>query len=402
MGFFDGPQHIQTPLIFDSVNNAFRTLSDSDFGGGGQVSTGNSTNTALGAGAAWTGQTQDVSSFSSVVIAVKTDQDGLISMQFSPDGVNWDSQLSYEVNSGVNEVHRLTTTRQYYRTKFQNNGLDQTYMRLQTILGEHTQLNAPRNGMVQKDADAYIVRSTDPLLELAQGRIQGEVAWEKFGYNEGLNADIEETVWATGGRWVPLTTGSNLTIRSNSNVDSAWGSGAIGIRVQGVTSGCVEKEAYYQLSGTTGFKVPDWLGINRVIITGAGAYKRNFGAIELIDDNNNVQAFIPAGEGTTQQCIFFVPSGYYGYGKKLLVNVSRLAGGQAPRIVSRVYVYNFDSNVQQEVITFNIDTSIDNFIDFVEGSYFILPPKTTIELTATSSLDAAFTAGRFWITNVKQ
>lgn len=63
----------------------------------GQVSSLNNTTTALGANGVYVGTPEDVSQNASVVCAIKTDQDGTMYMEFSPDGVNWDSSLTLPV-----------------------------------------------------------------------------------------------------------------------------------------------------------------------------------------------------------------------------------------------------------------------------------------------------------------
>lgn len=124
------------------------------------VSTNNSSTSILTAGATYTGTGEDVSAYPSVVVAVKTDKAGTLYMEFSPDNTNWDSSLSFSVAAATNEVHRLTTTRKYYRCRFTNTaGTDQTYFRLQSILGSQPALTSALNSTVQTDADSLVTRS---------------------------------------------------------------------------------------------------------------------------------------------------------------------------------------------------------------------------------------------------
>lgn len=121
----------------------------------------NDSNDILSAGATFTGQWVRIAPYNTVTVAVKTDQAGTLYMEFSPDGVNNDSSLSFSVAAGVNEVHRLTVTRLYYRTRFTNtSGSDQTYFRLQTLFGSNQPpLTAPLNGTIQSDSDSMTTRS---------------------------------------------------------------------------------------------------------------------------------------------------------------------------------------------------------------------------------------------------
>ena len=125
----------------------------------GTVSTVNSTTTPLLAAATFTGTGVDVSVYPSVVVAALTDQAGTLYIEFSPDNTNWDSSLSFTVTASVNEVHRITVTRQYFRVRFTNGAVNQTYFRLQALLGSQPSLTSALNSTVQSDADALVTRS---------------------------------------------------------------------------------------------------------------------------------------------------------------------------------------------------------------------------------------------------
>lgn len=147
---------------------------------GGTISTLNSSTTSLDNGQTFTGTGEDVSQFGSIVCAVKTDQSGVLYIEFSPDNTNWDSSLSYSVDANVNEVHRLSVTREYLRIRFTNNsGSNQTYFRLQTTLGNQNLLTSSLNSTIQSDADAIVSRSiqtgSDPRNTYVNLRAPGYV-----------------------------------------------------------------------------------------------------------------------------------------------------------------------------------------------------------------------------------
>jgi len=119
----------------------------------------NSSSDALANGATFTGVGYDVSEYGSVVTAVKTDQAGTLYMEFSPDGTNWDSSLSFSVSASVNEVHRLSVTRKWFRVRFTNTGGSlQSYFRLQSLAGSQPILTSALNSPIQTDADAVLTR----------------------------------------------------------------------------------------------------------------------------------------------------------------------------------------------------------------------------------------------------
>jgi len=126
----------------------------------GTYSTLNSTSTLLNNGQTFTGVAEDVSRYASVCMAAKTDQSGEMYAEFSSDGTNWDSVLTFTIAASTNEVHRLSVTRRYFRASFYNNsGANQTYLRLQTLFGGQTALTSLVNTTIQTDADTQLTRS---------------------------------------------------------------------------------------------------------------------------------------------------------------------------------------------------------------------------------------------------
>lgn len=124
------------------------------------ASTNNSSSALVVNGNTWAGTWEDVSGFNTVTVAAKTDQSGSLYVEFSPDGTNGDSSISFETSANINEVHRLTITRRYFRIRFLNNsGASQTFFRVQSLLGNHPLLTSALNSTLQPDADAIATRA---------------------------------------------------------------------------------------------------------------------------------------------------------------------------------------------------------------------------------------------------
>ena len=170
----------------------------------------NSSSDPLAGGATFTGTAYDVSEYGSVVTAVKTDQAGTLYMEFSVDGTNWDSSLSFSVAAGVNEIHRLSVTRKWFRVRFTNtSGSLQSYFRLQSLAGSQPILTSALNSVIQSDADALIVRPLDFNLAVAESLYQNRTNTIKDGINSDIDTtSVPEDVWSTGGVYTgfPTTT----------------------------------------------------------------------------------------------------------------------------------------------------------------------------------------------------
>ena len=170
---------------------------------GGTPISQNSSTSALNAAATFTGTAVDVSGFSSVAVAVKTDQIGTLYIEFSPDGTNWDSSLSFSVAAGTNEVHRIVVTRRYFRVRFTNTSAsNQTYFRLQSLAGGQSSLTSALNSVIQSDADATTVRPLDFNLMVAEGLYQNRNNTIKDGINFDIDTgSVPEDVTNEGGAY---------------------------------------------------------------------------------------------------------------------------------------------------------------------------------------------------------
>jgi hypothetical protein len=175
---------------------------------GAVVSEDNGTNVALNDGQTYTGTAEDVSKYTSVVVAVKTDTDFTMYADFSVDGTNWDSSLPYVGTANLNEVHRLTVTRRYFRLRIVNDsGVNQTYLRAQVLLGAHQSLTSNLNATIQEDADTLLVRPLDFNLMVSERLYLNREVTIKDGFNPDIDAaSVPEDIWDNGGVYTGFVT----------------------------------------------------------------------------------------------------------------------------------------------------------------------------------------------------
>lgn len=178
--------------------------------GVGYVSDQNSTIIPLVTLDTFTGKGVDCSSFPSVVIACKTDQNGTLYAEFSTNNQDWDSSLPFSVTAGTSEVHRISITRPYFRVRFYNSSAsNQTYLRISTMFGHQTALNSALNSVVQQDTDTLVVRPLDFNLMVAQSQYQNHQNTIKDGFNSDIStATVPEDMWSVGGTYTGFPTGA--------------------------------------------------------------------------------------------------------------------------------------------------------------------------------------------------
>lgn len=384
------------------MSNVRRSAGNANF-----VSTVNSTSTPLNAAAVFTGTAEDVLQYDSVVIAVKTDQNGTYSVQFSTDGTNWDSVLTrYYRTTQIEVPHRFTITRQYFRVVFTNtSSTNQTYIRLQTAFGSKNELNAPVDSVLAQDFDSIIVRPTDFHYEVALSRRQGATTWNKFG----VNADVDvgtEVLAAQGGTFTYLTNASTLTIVSSNTGDdgSPAGIGANSIVIIGIDANRISQTEVVTLNGTTSVVTSTtWLGINRAVVYLAGSSQINIGDITITaTTGGSTQAFIPAGIGATQQLIFFVQDNHRALSDWLFLSATKISGGGgSPVVTFKGWVYSPVSNCKYEVLRLVIDTSSTTNIELKPSQPFIFTEKDVFWIEATTDTNNTGVSGRFSLIEVR-
>lgn len=390
----------QTDTIIANQTNGTQKTQIVDSAGASvenKVSTVNSTTTPLNTLATFTGTGEDVLTYNSVVVACYTDYAGTLYVDFSTDGTNWDSTLSYLVAAATNEVHRITITRRYFRVRFYNSSAsNQTYLRLQSILGNQTALNQSLNSNVQQDADAMNVRPTDFHYEVAMGRRTGNTTWNKFGYNGDIDVGTE-TIWSAGGTFTRLTAASTLSVVSTSASDGVAGTGAQNIIIYGVNANFDAITEVVVMNGLTPvITTNSFFGVNRMSVYVTGSSDSNVGVITATATGGGatLQGHMPAAEGTSQQAIFFSQAGHTLLMDWLFINVNK-TGGSSPRITVRGWVYSFVSTAKYLVFYDVIDTSIENHIELIPSQPFIVGEKSILYFEATTDVNNSTASCRF-------
>lgn len=369
------------------------------------VSTANGTTSLLAAGATYTGTWEDVSRHPSMVLAVKTDQNGTYTIQFSPDGVNVDATITRYYRTNQIEVpHRFTVTRQYARVTFTNtSAVDQTYLRFQVLLCAQTDLNTPLDSTMSQDFDAIAVRPTDYKHEVALGRRQGATLWNKFGYNADIDIGTE-VIASWGGTFTPMTTARTLSVVSTDADDNGVtpDTGANSVIIYGIDANREAQTVVVTLNGTTPVVTTEtWLGVNRMAIYVSGTSKVNEGTITATATTDlTIQAQIPIGEGTSQQCIFFIQEGHQALAEWLTVT-SLKQSGASPVVTVKAWVYSAISGSKYEVARISLDTAVENHVDLKPPVPFPITESSVFWLEGTTNKADTVVNARFSLIEVR-
>ena len=365
----------------------------------GVISTLNSTTTALNNGQTFTGSWEDVSEFNSLIVATKTDQNGIITVEFSPDGTNADSSLTRYYNTNqIEPPHRFTVTRKYARVKFENNsGSNQTYIRLQTQFKVQTEnLNAPLDSTLSQDYDAIVTRPSDYNTEVALSLRQGSTLWNKFGYNTDISIGTE-LLASWGGTFQFLTSGETINIVSTSTADDSGGTGVNSIVVYGVDANWDTQTVVYTMDGTTTVtSAESWIGINRIAVFLSGSGRTNAGTITVTATSSGyTMAQMPAGGGVSQQMIFYIPRDHQFLAEWLFFTSIKTTGGSDPKLTFLGQVYSAVNNTIQEVFRAQMDVQRQNTMQVSPALPFPISEKSILYFECTTDTNSTSASGRF-------
>lgn len=366
----------------------------------GIVAFQNSSTTPLNSGATFTGDWMEAIDYDSIIVAVKTDQNGTYTVQFSPDGTNADSTLTrYYRTDQIEPPHRFTITRRYVRVTFTNTSAsNQTYFRLQTLFNHSIELNSPLDSVISQDFDSISVRPTDYTTEVALGRRQAASTWNKFGYNDDIDIGTE-VIAAFGGAFnQKLSAGETLNIVSGSGNDTnSSGSGARQLIVYGVDSNWEEITEIVNLSGVTPVTTTNsFLGVNRIAIYSAGSGEVNAGLITATaSSSGNTMATMPIGGGVTQQLIFYVPASTQFLASWLYLDALKASGGGSPVVEIKGWVYSDVAGAKFEVFRDTIDSGVEARVQLQPPEPFVIGEKSILWFEATVTVNNVSVNGRF-------
>mgnify|MGYP000479348130 FL=1 len=287
------------------------------------ISSINSTTTPLASGASFTGTAQRVIGYSSVITSVKTDQAGTLSMQFSIDGTNWDSQINFSVVPDTNEIHRFSVSKEFYRCVFTNTSASpQTYLRLQTIAGSHQTITSPLNYLIQQDADSIVTRTISEEVSISQGLFQNYSIVNKFGKNPDIDTGtVPEDVWEVGGAYTGwAASAETLQVFSSSAADTSAGTGARTVRITGLDQNYDSLSETVTLNGVTPVVTTgSFLRVHTATVLSAGSGGVNAGTITVRQSTTTANVFIGIIVGVNQSnsSAYTIPAGYTGYMRSL-------------------------------------------------------------------------------------
>lgn len=135
---------------------------------------------------------------------------------------------------------------------------------------------------------------------------------DKFGSNPTISSSSFEDVWFGGGNMVWQTTAEQVNVASTNVNDTAAGTGARSVFIEGLDQDYNIITETVTLNGTTDVLTTNsYLRINRAYTVGVGSLEENQGDITFTGDTStDVFASIQSLHGQTQKAQYTVPAGF--------------------------------------------------------------------------------------------
>lgn len=262
------------------------------------------------------------------------------------------------------------------------------------------QLNDVHQAMDYNAAGQPILRTSGDTfswaINISAGNVNGISYIEKFGMNTDVDAN-KETIWDGGDIYTYIATAETVTVTSSSGSDSAAGTGARTVEVQGLNSSYAVVTETLTVGGAGG--TVEFLRVFRARVITAGTDGVNVGTISVTSDSTStVLAIIgvdgsgsnAAGRGQTFMALYTIPADKTGYLTQWTVGSGKQNTDAVAFILSRDATVTNAAFNSKDIITVSATTYSKNYtipLQFIE--------KTDIEVRAYSGTNNSLVSSTF-------
>lgn len=218
---------------------------------------------------------------------------------------------------------------------------------------------------------------------VALGLVDGATVWNKFGYNTDVDTAANEAIVEFGTAVPHLANGEILDISSTSANDDSGNTGVNTLVIFGVggTSATDRNEitdvVVMDGTNTVNTNLYFW-GINRMTIFNSGSADGNVGVITAQTSGGTVMATMPAGQGTTQQAVLYIPEGYQFNADWLWGEIVKSSGGGSPKGSILGYVFSEVVDSQFEIFRKTLDTTVNTSFELNPKQPFTVGEKSIL------------------------
>ena len=226
---------------------------------------------------------------------------------------------------------------------------------------------------------------TEQNINIARGLIRGASVVHKFGRNPSVGG-VPETIWMNGGTYTYLTSASTVYVSGADVQDSAAGTGARTVTVEGLDANYNEIEETLTVDGAVSTK--SFLRVYRAFVASAGSLQTNKGDVlvstgasgggTVLADIGIIGTGTTFGLGQTQLALYTIPAGKTGY----LCNWNVGIGNYNDTATATLYTREMDGLIFRTRDIMDIPGGLHQRTYSVP---FTIPEKTDIEVRAIAT-----------------
>ena len=226
------------------------------------------------------------------------------------------------------------------------------------------------------------LQNRDFLLAVSAGLVEGVSLQTKFGYRDALSTT--GVIWAgpSNDYIFPVSGGQSIEVVS----DNVGDTGDIEI-VGNIVSSDSEIKVTVTLNGLTPVAVPntDWIATNRAYNDTDTDYLGNISIRGTGTPNSNVFAYIPVGDGQTQQLPYMLPANRVGLlvATKTWLNRTQ---GQTASCISKFFVKK-ENKVFRNRFRFGLQRDGNSENEVILPLSRPIPPSAQIKIESTPSVE---------------
>ena len=232
-----------------------------------------------------------------------------------------------------------------------------------------------------------IIASDISGVGLAMGAIPFATGISKFGLNETIGT-TDQTIWDAGGLYPWPEVSDTLTIVSDNVNDTAAGTGARSIIVEGLDENFLMQEELIILNGLTPIvTTKTWSRVHRSFVTTGGSLGEAQGVILLSHTTSgDLLANIQGHNNQTLQSLYTIPADKNGY-----VKLGKLSAGRGKEVRLSFYFRPPGGVFVLGAVAIVYENNYD--YEFFSGS--LLPSKTDIDIRARCDTGTVVVAAAF-------
>lgn len=226
---------------------------------------------------------------------------------------------------------------------------------------------------------------TDYMTDLAHGRFPGNSILQMFGHSPNTSGTPSSyTVWELAQAQTILTSAAALELLSSSASDTAAGTGATLIHVEGIDANYILQSENVIPNGTSVVALTKtYRHVNTVQVVGAGSNKRNVGNITIREAGaGSIQGYVIANAGTSRTAAHMVPKGYTLTLEHVITFANKSGSPTASVTLEGIIV--FESGVLWSVLPITLQNGVPLSVDMSRAP-FVVPEKSLLMFTITAA-----------------